>query len=51
VGIGSDNLDTSRTFTKKFNRAGTYRFFCSLHPVTMSQRVIVRGKNKKNKNN
>lgn len=49
LGIGSDNLDGGRTFTQKFSRAGTYRFFCGLHPVQMSQRVVVKGKKKKKK--
>jgi plastocyanin len=49
VGIGTDNLDQNRTFTKRFGRPGTYRFFCALHPVQMSQRVVVKGKKKKAK--
>lgn len=47
LGIGSDNLDGNRTFTQKFNRPGTYRFFCALHPVQMQERVVVTGKKKK----
>lgn len=47
LGIGSDNLNGSRSFTQKFNRTGTYRFFCGLHPVQMSQRVVVKGKKKR----
>lgn len=49
LGIGSDNLNGNRVFTQKFSRAGTYRFFCGLHPVQMSQRVVVKGKKKKGK--
>jgi plastocyanin len=49
LGIGSDNLDGNRTFTQKFDRAGTYRFFCGLHPVQMSQKIVVEGKKKKKK--
>ena len=41
VGIGSPNLDDDRTFTRRFNRPGTYSFFCALHPVQMHQRVVV----------
>lgn len=46
VGIGSDNLDVGRTFKHKFSRPGTYRFFCALHPVQMSERVVVARKKK-----
>ncbi len=49
LGIGTDNLDGGRTFTEKFNRPGTYRFFCALHPVQMQERVIVTPKKKKHK--
>jgi plastocyanin len=49
VGIGSDNLDQGRIFSKRFGRPGTYRFFCALHPVQMTQRVVVKGKKKKAK--
>jgi plastocyanin len=48
-GIGSDNLDSGRGFTKKFTRPGTYRLFCALHPVQMQERVIVTAKKKKHK--
>jgi plastocyanin len=48
LGIGTGNLDAGRTFTEKLDRAGTYRFFCALHPVQMQERVIVTAK-KKNK--
>lgn len=47
LGIGSDNLDGNRTFTQKFDRPGTYRLFCALHPVQMQERVVVTPKNKK----
>jgi plastocyanin len=46
LGIGTDNLDGGRTFTEKFRRPGTYRFFCALHPVQMQERVIVTPKKK-----
>jgi len=49
LGIGTDNLDGGRTFTEKFNRPGTYRFFCARHPVQMQERVIVTAKKKKHK--
>ena len=49
LGIGSDNLNGNRAFTQKFTRTGTYNFFCGLHPVQMSQRVVVKKKKKKGK--
>ncbi|MGH2984208.1 MAG: hypothetical protein ACRDK5_08135, partial [Solirubrobacterales bacterium] len=47
VGIASENLNAGRYFGHRFTRAGTYRFFCSLHPVQMSERVVVKKKKKK----
>jgi plastocyanin len=47
LGIGSDNLDGGRAFTQQFNRPGTYRFFCALHPTQMHEDVVVLGKKKK----
>jgi plastocyanin len=41
VGIGSPNLDDGRAFSHTFSEPGTYRFFCGLHPVQMSERVVV----------
>jgi plastocyanin len=49
LGIGTDNLDGGRTVTEKFDRPGTYRFFCALHPVQMQERVVVTGKKKHKK--
>lgn len=49
LGIGSDNLDGNRTYDQKFTRPGVYNMFCGLHPVQMSQQVIVKGKKKKRK--
>jgi plastocyanin len=49
LGIGTDNLDAGRTFTQKFDRPGTYRFFCALHPVQMQERVVVTDKKHKKK--
>jgi hypothetical protein len=42
VGIGSPNLNQGRSFSQRFRRAGTYRFFCALHPVQMQERVVVK---------
>jgi plastocyanin len=49
VGFASPNLSNGRTVDINFQRAGTYRFFCSLHPVQMTERVVVRKKHKKHK--
>jgi plastocyanin len=46
-GIASPNLNLKRTYSARFNRAGTYRFFCSLHPVQMQERVVVKKKGKR----
>jgi plastocyanin len=48
-GFASPNLNLNRTYSARFTRAGTYRFFCSLHPVQMSERVVVKKKGKKSK--
>ncbi len=47
IGIGSDNLNDDRTFSQRFNKKGTYRLFCALHPVQMTERVVVVGKHGK----
>jgi plastocyanin len=49
LGVGTDNLDGGRTFSEKFSRPGTYRFFCALHPLQMQERVIVTPKKKQKK--
>jgi plastocyanin len=49
LGIGSPNLDGGRSYVQRFRRAGTYRFFCGLHPVQMSQRVVVEKPRKKHR--
>ena len=48
-GFASDNLDRGRSFQTRFNRPGTYRFFCALHPVQMTERVVVKKAKKKKK--
>ena len=48
-GFASPNLNVDRTYSARFTRAGTYRFFCSLHPVQMQERVVVKKKGKKKK--
>jgi plastocyanin len=49
AGIASDNLDGGRKFWAHFPKKGTYNFFCSLHPVQMHERVVVKSKKKKKK--
>ena len=41
-GFASTHLNDRRTFTKTFDTPGTYKIFCSLHPVRMTQTVKVR---------
>jgi len=41
-GFSSPNLSAGRTYTMRFTRRGTYRIFCGLHPVSMTQRIVVR---------
>jgi plastocyanin len=41
-GFSSTNLSGGRFYAKKLNVPGTYRLFCALHPVDMTQRLIVR---------
>jgi plastocyanin len=49
IGFGSPNLDGDRTFSQRFTRNGNYRIFCALHPVQMSERVVVKGQGGKRK--
>lgn len=41
-GFSSTHLNGGRTFGRTFGTKGTYRVFCSLHPVRMTQTVQVR---------
>ena len=41
-GFSSNWLIGGASFSKTLTKAGTYTFFCELHPVGMVQRVIVR---------
>jgi plastocyanin len=47
LGIGSPDMNNGGTYSQTFSRAGTYRFFCGLHPVQMSQRVVAEFPKKK----
>jgi len=42
VGFSSQNFRSHRTYARRLRRPGTYRVFCSLHPVTMTQSIVVR---------
>lgn len=42
LGFSSPQLDGGRSYTTRLTRAGTYRLFCALHPVDMTQRIVVR---------
>jgi plastocyanin len=41
-GFSSPFSRIGRTYTQQFDRPGTYRLFCSLHPVVMHEVVDVR---------
>jgi plastocyanin len=41
-GFGSANLNDDRRFSFRFKKPGTYRIFCALHPVEMTETVTVR---------
>jgi plastocyanin len=49
LGIGSPDANGGYVYSQKFDRPGTYRFFCGLHPVQMSERVVVENPKKKKK--
>jgi hypothetical protein len=40
-GFSSPNLSDGREFAHRFTRPGTYRLYCSLHPVDMTSTVRV----------
>jgi plastocyanin len=41
-GFSSKHLDAGRVFRKRFRVPGTYRLFCGLHPVKMTETVKVK---------
>jgi plastocyanin len=49
LGIGSPDMNGGGTYSQTFTRPGTYRFFCGLHPVKMTERVVVEYPKKKKK--
>lgn len=40
--LSRDGSGNPRVFEKRFKHPGTYRLFCALHPVQMTERVVVR---------
>jgi plastocyanin len=43
--IGTPTLKSGEAISRRFLRPGRYQLFCYLHPVTMHQEVVVKGKN------
>jgi plastocyanin len=41
-GFSSAHLSDGRSYKKKLTAKGTYKLFCGLHPVSMTQTVKVR---------
>jgi hypothetical protein len=41
-GFSSPNLSAGRSYRTTLKRRGTYKLFCGLHPVSMTQRIVVR---------
>jgi plastocyanin len=40
LGVRSKVLDTDKTFTYQFDKAGTYSYICGLHPFMHGQVVV-----------
>lgn len=40
----SEALDTGDSFTYRFDKAGTYPYFCSLHPKMTGEVVVKQGR-------
>ncbi len=41
IGVRSKAIDTDKTFSYRFNKAGTFAYICGLHPQMHGQ-VVVR---------
>ena len=41
-GFSSPNQSSGVSYSYRFRRRGTYRLFCALHPVSMTETVVVR---------
>jgi len=48
-GFSSPNLDDGRVYKARLRAPGTYKLFCGLHPVSMTQTVKVGGAKNKRK--
>ena len=46
-GFSSAHLDAGRTYQAKLRAPGTYKLFCALHPVQMTETIKVRSKRKR----
>lgn len=42
LGFASRNTHRGGSYSRTFTKPGTYRLFCTLHPVEMTQNVVVR---------
>jgi plastocyanin len=40
IGVRSKPLDTDKTFTYQFDKAGTFSYICGLHPFMHGQVVV-----------
>lgn len=40
-GFGSDTLTESETYAMKFDEAGTFGYYCGLHPSMRGEVVVV----------
>jgi plastocyanin len=41
-GFSAQNLNRGKSYARRFTKPGVYQNFCSLHPVDMTQKLIVR---------
>jgi plastocyanin len=42
LGFASRNLHRGATYSRRFTKPGVYRSFCTLHPIDMTQAIVVR---------
>jgi plastocyanin len=41
-GVSSSRIQSSGTFTRKFDAAGTYTYHCAVHGTAMSGKIVVK---------
>lgn len=46
-GFSSQNKHRGHTYSERLRRPGTYRLFCSLHPVQMTETIVVRRRHRR----